>query len=112
MGGDCVSGHQPAPNLVFPPEWVESKRKRYDAHPRYARPRYYNLWTTDHCQYIRDRIDCLVRLLGPEQQKEAISRLRDDKLFRQAYNELAVGDSLRAPNRELQYEPELDGLTP
>lgn len=97
---------------VFPPEWVADKRQRYDCCPPYARPKLYDLWTADWLKAERDRIEQWAAPLANHELDEVIPRLRDANLFRETYNELAVGASLRSQGWLLEYEPELYGLTP
>ena len=98
--------------LVFALEWVAEQRRRYESRPEFQRPEAYPLWTTDRCQPLRSRIESWVGQLSLDQQEKVIPRLRDGAQFQQTHNELAVGDSLRRSGCEIDYEPEMDGLTP
>jgi len=100
------------PPRVFTPDWVERQKQRYANRPAYSRPQLYSLWVEERAQSFRDRIEAWVAPLTPEEQAEVIPRLRDGDQFPQAYNELAVADSLRSRRLQLAYEPELNGLTP
>lgn len=61
---------------------------------------------------IRSWIDSEVSALEQPGRRKLIARLRDDKNFATAYNELAVAAVLRDAGLSLLYEAELDGLTP
>lgn len=91
--------------LVFAPDWVERQKRRYSQSPAHARPKLYGLWVEDRLQSFRDRIEGWVAPLSPEERADVIPRLRDPGNFQQTYNELAVGDSLRAAGLQLAYEP-------
>jgi len=100
------------PPRVFTPDWVERQKQRYSNSPAHSRPHLYGLWVEERAQSLRDRIEAWVAPLTSEEQAEVIPRLRDGNQFQQAYNELAVGDSLRSRGLQLAYEPELNGQTP
>jgi hypothetical protein len=99
--------------LVFAPDWVEQKRRRFERLPIYSRPRFYGLWTRPDLQPQRDRIERLFANLVPEQKRQNVaSKLRDPDQYEHVRNELVVGESLRQLGHDAVYEPEICGLTP
>jgi hypothetical protein len=107
----------PSPNPchachVFTPQWVSSMVRRYGSRPDHSRPPLYWLWTAEERRERRELIECLVDLLPAGKRVSMVSRLRSPTSFRQAINELLVGDSLRKPEYELEFEPEIENLTP
>jgi hypothetical protein len=100
------------PCHVFTPDWIEEQKRKYDQHPDYARPKRYHFWTSDECRRSRDLIEQWVDLLPLRNRQQFIPRLRTSEQFEQTYNELAVGDSLRRMGHSVEYEVELQGLTP
>jgi hypothetical protein len=96
----------------FTSEWVACQKRRYGSSPDHSRPPLYWLWTSNQRRERRESIERLVDLLPVEKRPGIISRLRTPVNFRQAINELLVGDSLRKPGHEVEFEPELENLTP
>src|SRR6266446_3236375 len=107
----AVSAASPAP-FVFDPEWIAKQKSKYGPLPDYERPKPYWFWTSDESQGLRDLIEQWVDPLQTADRQKIISRLRQPKLFEQTRNELAVGDSLRRMGHTIEYEAELQGLTP
>jgi hypothetical protein len=97
---------------VFTPEWISEQKRKYAHCPKHARPRQYRFWTSDECAVYRDSIEQWVGHISPESRTKVIPRLRKPEQFKQTYNELAVGESLRHMGHIVEYEVELQGLTP
>jgi hypothetical protein len=97
---------------VFAPEWVAEQVRKYGNRPDHARPTLYAFWTSDEDRPRREIIERWVDLLPPASRQRLIPRLRTPEQFEQACNELAVGDSLRRIGHAVEYEVEIDGLTP
>jgi len=98
--------------LVFTEEWIQDLHRRYDQQPIYQRPFVYFLATLDVWEDRRLQIEQWVANVPPANQKSIISRLRNDVNHAEAYNELAIGESLRVLGYELQYEPRIGDQTP
>jgi hypothetical protein len=102
----------PAPCHVFTPEWVADRKRRYGNRPEHARPTLYRAWTSEEDRPHREVIERWVELLPPDRRQRIIPKLRAPEQFQEAYNELAVGDSLRRMGHAPEYEVEVNGLTP
>jgi hypothetical protein len=100
------------PCHVFTPDWIAEQKRKYAKQPEHARPKRYHFWTSEECQSSRDLIEQWIDPLSPESRQLLITRLRTPKHFEQTYNELAVGDSLRKMGHSVEYEVDLQGLTP
>jgi hypothetical protein len=100
------------PCRVFPPEWVAKLKAKYQGRSRQIYPKNYFLFTADELQPDRDQIERWVDLLPEKKHANLIGRLREPDLLNEAFNELAVGDSLRRMGHEVEYEPEIGALTP
>jgi hypothetical protein len=97
---------------VFPRDWIETLRRKFDNRPKYEHPKGYEFWTSDECQPYRDRVEEWVEsLVSLEKRKGMVRRLRLPR-FIEAYNELGVGDSLRRMGYSVEYEAKIEGLTP
>jgi hypothetical protein len=99
---------------VFTEEWVAQLEKRYGRLPEYQRPVIYTVATGDHNQPVRLKIeDWLVDLaLQPAVERELIRRLRSPEHFIHTYHELIFADILQRRGFALEYEKQMDGLTP
>ena len=98
---------------VFAQDWIESQRQKFDNRPKYEHPKGYQFLTSDECQPYRDRVEEWVEsLVSPKRRKGIIQRLRSPRFFHDAYNELGVGDSLRRLGYSVEYEADIQGLTP
>jgi hypothetical protein len=107
-----VSAPHPVPYHVFTPDWIAEQKRKYGQSPEHARPRLYYFWTSSETEGLRNLIEQWVDFLSPKNRQRVIPRLRATEQLRQTCNELAVGDSLRRMGHAVEYEVELQGLTP
>ena len=107
-----MSALSPARCHVFTPDWIAEQKRKYDQLPDHARPKLYYFWTSEEAQGLRNLVEQSVDRLPPESRQRVIPRLRTTEQFTQTRNELAVGDSLRRMGHAVEYEVELQGLTP
>src|ERR1051325_256010 len=99
---------------VFTEEWIGQLEKRYGRLPDYQKPVTYIVATGDHNQPIRLKIEEWITSLSlqPEVECELIRRLRTPEHFIHTYHELIFADILRQRGFALEYEKQIDGLTP
>jgi hypothetical protein len=100
------------PCHVFTQEWIAKQIRSQGKRPVYDQSQFYRIVTADDRRSVRETIERWVDNLPPAKRKGVIARLRKESNFDQTYNELAVGNSLRERGHEVEYEPELSGLTP
>jgi hypothetical protein len=106
-GVNVMSDSSGVPCRVFTPDWVAEQQRKYGGRPAHARPKFYHLWTSDELWYRRELIEKWVdELLSPTNRDRVIPKLRAAEQFLEAYNELAVGYSLRQMGHGVQYEVE------
>jgi len=97
---------------VYTQDWIESLQRSFDNRLTYEHPKGYQFFTSDECQPCRDRVEEWVEsLVSPEKWEGMIQRLRSPECIH-AYNELGVGDSLRRMGYSVEYEADIQGLTP
>ena len=97
---------------VFSNEWVEGIKRRYERLPPYQRPVIYSIAVDKDRESLRSEIEAWVERLPSTSREKLIPRLRSPRNIQQSYNELAVGHTLIEFGYELEYEQQIDGLTP
>jgi hypothetical protein len=102
-------------SLVFTDEFgkrIEGKIKRkYPGKDSVEWPEIYRIAVLDEYSRQRSQIEEWVALLPEGKQSQIIGRLRKDDLrFRDAFNELLVGDMLRQLGHKIEYERAIPGV--
>lgn len=97
---------------VFPEDWIQEFRKRYEQHAAQVKPELYYLVTEEENSNYRANIQRWVDLLPPASQNDVVSRLRKVELCRETYNELLAGEVLRNGGYNPEYEKLFGTLTP
>ena len=98
--------------LVSSSDWVNYLKQRYERLPSYQRPVLYSIAVDKEKENLRLEIEDWVRDLPQAAKDKVIPRLRSPNNLQQAYNELAVGHTLKQLGYELEYERQIAGITP
>jgi hypothetical protein len=98
--------------LVFNSDWVDSIKQRYERLPSYQRPVLYSVAVDKKKENLRQEIEDWVKDLPQAARNKVIPRLRSPNNLQQAYNELAVGHTMKQLGYELEYEKQIAGITP
>ena len=81
--------------LVSSSDWVNYLKQRYERLPSYQRPVLYSIAVDKEKENLRLEIEDWVRDLPQAAKDKVIPRLRSPNNLQQAYNELAVGHTLK-----------------
>ena len=96
---------------VFTKDWLEQLKHRYEK-PGISAPPVFRVATTSKFQPIRDEIENWFSSLPVASQEKLLINLRNPNSFIQTYNELSIAGFLLQFNYEIEYENEIEGLTP
>jgi len=99
-------------SMVFPPDWIQTAKSRYDSSPHFQQPWPYCIATEEKFSLLRQQIEHWVSSLPEKLQRKTIANLQKDKSFWQSYHELAIGNLLKNLGLRTEFEKDFGGLTP
>jgi hypothetical protein len=98
--------------LLFSPDVVARIERQSDAVPEHFRSALWLHATHPDLGAFRSWLDDQLRNLETAVRQSFLSRLRDEQRYTQALAEIATGYALRQPGYTVEFEPDLNGLTP
>jgi len=98
---------------LYTPEFIQDRKKRYgDLKKGEKIPNGASIALSDACQHKREEIEEMLSRLSANDREQITSRLMNDKEFESTYNELVVGFWLNSLGYHVEYEKNIQGLTP
>src|SRR5687768_3037469 len=96
---------------IFTEDFVSALKARYDR-PGIVTPALFNFVTGKDFQELRDDIDKALNTMSEKCRDKFLMNFTNPDTFQTAYNEIAVAGYFAACGYNIEYEKEIDGLTP